>query len=61
MEPKAIYKKELFVSLVRLDNNFLYTMKNPKNPRVQVFYFEHTEKLIRDIVAISGKEYDENR
>lgn len=61
MEPKAIYKKELFVELVRLDNNFLYTMKNPNNPRFQIYYFEHTRKLERDIANLTNPEYVESK
>ncbi|MEM5592304.1 hypothetical protein AAHH67_12295 [Niallia circulans] len=57
---KLIYKYSLFVSLVRLDNNFLYSMPNRNDKRWQIFAFEDTEKLRKDIAELTGHTYDEN-
>ena len=46
---KMIYKYSLFVELVRLNNNFLYSARNRENKKYQVYAFEQTEKLDRDI------------
>lgn len=57
---KLIYKKSLFVELVRLNNNFLYSMRNQENSHYQVYAFKDTEKLRQDIAMLTGHEYDEN-
>lgn len=57
---KLIYKKSLFVELVRLDNNFLYSTRNRDNEKWQVYAFEDTEKLRKDIAELTGHTYDEN-
>jgi hypothetical protein len=54
-----IYKKSLFVELVRLDHNFLYSTRNRENEKYQVYVFELTDRLIRDIVKLNGKDYTE--
>ncbi|MBU7593551.1 hypothetical protein [Metabacillus halosaccharovorans] len=56
---KLIYKKSLFVELVRLDNNFLYSTRNRNNERWQVFAFEDTPKLRKDIAELNGQSYIE--
>lgn len=57
-KPVAIvYKKSLFVQLVRFDHNFLYSARNRENPRYQVYMFEPTERLYRDIAALNGQKY----
>jgi len=54
---KLIYKKSLMVELVRKDNNFLYSTRNRENKRYQVYAFEDTPKLRRDIAELNGQEY----
>lgn len=54
-----VYKKSLFVELVRLDNNFLYSMPNRNDKRWQIFAFEDTPKLRKDIAQLNGQEYVE--
>ncbi|MDW0118733.1 hypothetical protein QTL97_17555 [Sporosarcina thermotolerans] len=55
---KVIYKKSLFVELVKLGHNFLYSTKNKNNPNYQCFMFEATKELDRDLATITGHEYD---
>lgn len=57
---KLIYKKSLFVELVRLDNNFLYSARNRGNEKYQIYAFEDTPKLRKDIATLTGHEYIEN-
>ncbi|MCM3411873.1 hypothetical protein [Metabacillus litoralis] len=57
---KLIYKKSLFVELVRKDNNFLYSTRNRNNERWQVYAFEDTPKLRQDIAELNGQEYVES-
>lgn len=54
MEPKAIYKKSLMVELIKLGNNLLHSERNKNNPKYQIFYFEHTRKLERDIANLTN-------
>ncbi|WP_225230512.1 hypothetical protein [Cytobacillus stercorigallinarum] len=56
---KMIYKKSLFVELVRLDNNFLYSTRNRENSKWQVYAFQDTPKLRKDIAVLNGQEYVE--
>ncbi|WP_458106280.1 hypothetical protein [Bacillus sp. PK5-004] len=56
---KLIYKKTLFVELVRLDNNFLYSTRNRNNERWQVYAFQDTPKLRQDIAELNGQSYIE--
>lgn len=57
---KVIYKKSLFQELVKRGHNFLYSSKNRSDPRWQVYMFELTEELERDIAKITGYEYVED-
>jgi hypothetical protein len=54
---KMIYKRSLFVELVRLNNNFLYSARNRENKKYQIFAFEQTEKLDRDLAMLTDHEY----
>lgn len=57
---KLVYKKKLMVELVRLDHNLLYSMRNKNNHRFQVFAFEATEEINRDLAMLTGHEHDED-
>lgn len=61
--PKAriVYQKWIFERLVMLDHNFLFSRINRDNPEKQIYYFEATEELERDIVKIrkAGKNHDQ--
>ena len=54
---KNIYKKSLAMELIMRDNNFLHSMRNRNNSKYQVWVFEHTEQLDKDIAELTGKEY----
>lgn len=56
---KLIYKKSLFVELVRLDNNFLYSTRNRDDERWQIYAFEDTPKLRKDIAELNHQIYIE--
>lgn len=57
---KLIYKKSLMVELVRKNHNLLYSMRNKDNPKYQVFAFEATKELSRDLAKLTGHEHDED-
>ncbi|MCM2532810.1 hypothetical protein NDK43_10940 [Neobacillus pocheonensis] len=56
---KNIYKKSLFVELVKLGNDFHHSMRNRYNPKYQVYVMGDTPKLRRDLVQLSGQTYIE--
>lgn len=58
--PRIVYQKWLFVELVRLEHNFLYTKRNNGNSEVQVYFFEATEKLEQDIERLrkEGRKHE---
>ncbi|MDQ0976508.1 hypothetical protein QFZ31_006386 [Neobacillus niacini] len=49
---KLIYKKSMALELIRMGNDLEYTSKNRENPKYQVYFFEHTEKLNQDIAIL---------
>lgn len=55
-----VYKKNLFVQLVILNNNFLYSVPNRKDKRWQIFMFEDTDKLRKDLAHLTGHDFDED-
>lgn len=55
---KVIYKKQMAMDLIREGHNFLYSTKNRNNKKYQVFMFEATEGLDKDLAKLSHKEYD---
>jgi hypothetical protein len=56
MNKKNIYKKSLAMDLIRLDNNFLHSMRNREKKDHQVWVFEDTEKFIADLVWLTTKD-----
>ncbi len=54
---KIIYKKQLFVQLVKLVHNFLYSTRNKYNPDYQCFMFQSTKELDMDIAFLTGHDY----
>ena len=60
-KPKVhlVYKKSLFVQLCQLNQNFLYSKINKKDPRFQIYFFEWTEALELDIAMLNNQEYIE--
>ncbi|MDG4850518.1 hypothetical protein [Peribacillus frigoritolerans] len=58
MKVKIIYKKSLFVELVRRHHNFLYTTPNRENRKFQCFMFEETEELNKDLAELTGNKYE---
>ncbi|MGF6950180.1 hypothetical protein QF028_002685 [Neobacillus sp. B4I6] len=52
---KNIYKKTLFVELVKLGNDFHHSMRNKNNPKYQVYVMVDTPKLRKDLVQLSGQ------
>lgn len=56
---KNIYKKQLFLDLVKLGNDFHHSMRNRNNPKYQVYVMVDTPKLRRDMVRLSGHTYVE--
>ncbi len=57
---KNIYKKQLFLDLVKLGHDFHHSMRNRKNPKYQVYVMVDTPKLRRDMVLLSGHTYIED-
>lgn len=44
------------MDLIRLDNNFLHSMRNREKKDHQVWVFEDTEKLITDLIWLTTKD-----
>ena len=53
---KNIYKKSLAIELIKRGHNFHHSMRNRKKPEFQVYVFEATEELIRDMVEVTKNE-----
>lgn len=49
---KNIYKKSLAMELIKRGHNFLHSMRNRDNGKYQVYVFEETPELIRDMLDI---------
>jgi hypothetical protein len=56
---KLIYKKSLFIELVRRNHNFMYSTRNRKNEKYQVYMFEETPELIQDLIHLTRKRDDQ--
>lgn len=56
---KNIYKKTLFVELVKLGHDFHHSMRNKDNPKYQVYVMVDTPKLRKDLAQLSGQTYIE--
>lgn len=54
---KNIYKKSLAIELIKRGHDLHHSMRNRDNPKYQVWVFEHTEQLSRDLALLSDKEY----
>ncbi len=54
---KVIYKKEIFLELVKRGHNFLYSTRNRKNPKYQCFMFLSTPELDKDLAELTGHTY----
>ena len=53
---KNIYKKSLAMSLIRMGHDLKHSMRNRNNPKYQVFVFEDTPELIRDLLKLTSDE-----
>ena len=58
---KNIYKKSLAMALIRMDNNFIHSMRNRSNPLYQIFVFEETPKLIEDLLELTTGESQDHK
>ncbi|MCD8508763.1 MAG: hypothetical protein LRY73_01920 [Bacillus sp. (in: Bacteria)] len=56
---KNIYKKQLFLDLVKLGHDFHHSMRNRNNPKYQVYVMVDTPELRRDMVRLVGQSYVE--
>lgn len=56
MDIKNIYKKTLAMELIKKGHNFQFSKRNPKNRKYQIYAFEATEQLIRDMVEVNNNE-----
>lgn len=50
-----IFKRQLALKLIELNNNMIYTEQNYKNNKFVVFCFEDTLKLRNDLGYINKK------
>ncbi|MBO3356281.1 hypothetical protein [Clostridium perfringens] len=50
-----IFKKQLALNLIELDNRLIYTEPNHKYKKYIVFCFEDTYKLRKDLENINNK------
>ncbi|AMM93849.1 hypothetical protein UP17_16330 [Peribacillus simplex] len=53
---KNIYKKSLAMALVRAGHDIQHTMTNRNNKKYQIFVFEHTDELIKDLLELTKRE-----
>ncbi|AIW86683.1 hypothetical protein bwei_4077 [Bacillus mycoides] len=53
---KNIYKKSLAMDLVRAGHDLHHTMRNRENNKYQVFVFEDTPKLIKDLLKLTKED-----
>ena len=49
---KNIYKKSIAIELIKLNHDLHHTMRNRSNEKYQIFVFEETPELIKDMLAI---------
>jgi hypothetical protein len=59
MKLKNIYKKSLFVELMKRGHDFHHSMRNKYNPKYQVYVMIDTPQLRKDMVMLSGQTYIE--
>ena len=50
---KNIYKKTLAMELIRLGHDLVHTMRNRNNSKYQVFVFQDSPELIRDMLSLT--------
>mgnify|MGYP007039426667 CR=1 FL=1 len=43
------------MDLIKLGNNLSHSMRNRNNRKYQVFVFHHDEKLIEDLLHLTGQ------
>jgi hypothetical protein len=53
MKIKKIFKREIALQLISLDNNLIYTEPNREKIWFSVFCFECTDKLLKDLSDIT--------
>ncbi|WHX99301.1 hypothetical protein [Neobacillus sp. DY30] len=58
MKEKVIYKKRIFVELVRLHHNFLHTKRNKQKEGYQIYIFEETPELLEDLKMLEKKKHE---
>ena len=58
---KNIYKKTLAMELIKREHNFLHSMRNRDNGKYQVYVFEETPELIRDMLEIEKNNVPRHR
>ncbi|WP_224930554.1 hypothetical protein [Bacillus safensis] len=55
---KNVYKRSLAMDLVQMGHDLHHSIGNLENPKYQVFCFEHTKELDRDIALLTGHDYE---
>jgi hypothetical protein len=55
---KLIYKKTLAMDLVKKGHDIEYTSRNRNNQKYQVYFFEDSPSLRKDMAELSGREYE---
>lgn len=53
---KNVYKKSLAIELIKRGHDLHHTMRNYRDKRFQVFVFEDTPELIKDLVEVNQRE-----
>ncbi|WP_374054882.1 hypothetical protein [Rossellomorea sp. FM04394] len=59
MGKKLIYKKTLAMDLVKKGHDIDYTAKNRNNGKYQVYFFEDSPTLRKDLAELTGHRYEE--
>ncbi|MCR6106867.1 hypothetical protein HXA34_11265 [Salipaludibacillus agaradhaerens] len=61
MGKKNIYKKSMAMELIKRGHNFCHSMRNRDNSRYQVYVFEDTPELGKDMAELSKRGYCEDK
>lgn len=61
MSLKLNYKYSMAMELIRMGNDLEYTTRNRENPKYQIYFFTHDEKLNQDIGILMERLYAERK
>jgi hypothetical protein len=60
MGKKLIYKKTLAMDLVKKGHDIDYTARDRNNGKYQVYFFEDSTSLRKDLAELTGRVYEDS-